>query len=250
MAHRLAGSYAWGHETPSNSRSIGTAAAPSHRPVATRQGGSRDCADGGRGAEVSVALGAALPGEGDSGLTRSARSGTALLSFRRAENSSDPSLSGWRTGPGLPDRIVDVGAYRPGSLARVSHSLPSQCLVVPLAGAGLELSEARAARLSAHRRRHCALETVRVAAYKKRPPASGRTWFSWTKVASCSSPTLNGPGPHEDKPRSAPCGTNKGASMPSMPWPCPPSASAWRSTSSSIGVPCGEKKWSSSSTSC
>ena len=178
-----------GYETPSTSKPIGTATASSHPPVAARQRGSHDCPDGGGGAEVGVALGANLPGKGTPWLTRPAHSGASVISSGRAEDPLGPSVTARGTRRRVPDRIVDVGAHRHGRLARVSHSLPPQCLVVSLTRDGLELSETRAPIVSTQRSRDCALEALPLAAYKKRQHASGRTWFSWTKVASCSSPT-------------------------------------------------------------
>lgn len=178
-----------GYETPSTSKPIGTATASSHPPVATRQRGSHDCPDGGGGAEVGVALGANLPGKGTPWLTRPAHSGASVISSGRAEDPLGPSVTARGTRRRVPDRIVDVGAHRQGDLARVPRALSAQCLMVSLARPGVELSKAPAARLPAQRSRDCALEALPLAAYKKRQHASGRTWFSWTKVASCSSPT-------------------------------------------------------------
>src|SRR5262245_5052397 len=243
MEQHLSGSYPWGHETPSNSDPIGTASPPSHPLVAARQSSSQDCLDGRRRTGVRLALGANLPGVWDAGLTRPAHSGASVLSLRRAENPLGPGVTARGTRCRVPDRIVDVGAQRHSNLERISCSLPPQCAVASLTRHGLELSEARAALVSARRGSDCTLEALPLAAYKKRQHAWGRTWFSWTKVAFCSSPTLNVLGLHRDKPLTAPCGTNKGESTPSTPWPCRPSASAWRSTSSPTGAPFGEKKW-------
>jgi hypothetical protein len=247
MEQQLSSSYPWGYETPSNSDPIATAATPCDPPMAARQITGESRPESRRRTELRLALGAPLSATGHARLTCSAHSGPTVLSLHRAKDPLGPGLGARCAGQGLPDRVVDVGAHRQGCLARVSHSLPPQCPVVSLAADGRELSETRTALVSTQRNRHCALEAVRVASYKKRLHAWGRTWFSWMRVAFCSYPTLNALGPQRARRPAVPCGTNKGGSTPSTPWLWRPSAKEWRSTSSSSGVPSeGKKSWSSS----
>src|SRR5919197_6390080 len=210
MEQHLSGSYSWGHETPSNSNPIGTATVPSSLPVAARQTSTTDCPDGSRRTGLRLALGANLSGVWAAWLTRSAHSGPSVLPLRRAESALGSGVTTWGARPRVPNRVVDLRAHRPNNLARIPCPLPPQCAVASLTPDGLELSKTRATLMPARREGECALETLPLAAYKKRRRAWGRTWFSWTKVASCLSLTSNAPGLHRGKPHTAPCGTNKG----------------------------------------
>ena len=195
-------------------------------------------------------MGEAAQGRGNVGLARPPRSGAPRLPFRRAEDSPRPSLTAGRPSGRVPNRVVDLEAYCQSNLERISGALPSQRAVAPLAWNGLELSEARAPCLSTRRGRDCPLAPLSVAAYKKRPRSWARTWFSWMKVAFCSSPTSNAPGRPKDRLLTVPCGTNKAASTPLTRWSSRPNISTWRFMRSSIVGLCEEKRWSGSSSRC
>ena len=199
MVHPFSSSYPWGHETSSNSRAIRTAASPSRPFVAAGQKSNHHRPDGGCQPGIGVALGANLSSRGNVGLARPPRSGAPLLPFRRAEDSPRPSLTAWRTSCRVPNRVVDLEAHCQSNLERVSGALPSQRALASLEWHGLELSEAQAPRLSTRRGRDCPLAPLSVAAYKKRPRSWARTWFSWMKVAFCSSPPSNAPGRPKDR---------------------------------------------------
>ena len=124
---------------------------------------------------------------------------------------------------------VDPGPDRGGDPAAPWSELsPLPYLEAP-SGPGLVLPEAQVQGPREERGRHRALETVSVAAYKKKPNDLGPISSSSTKAGSSSSRTSVGPGRRGAKRRFCAVPATGRSSRRSRPWWFRRAAGAWRS---------------------
>lgn len=216
---------------------------PRHPVLETRQVPGSRRAESRRGKEFGLALGTSLPARRGARLARQAHTGSSFVSVRGPEGRSCLQPAPRRTRCRISDRVMDPGADRHSNLAPVSCPLPSPRDLAALADDGLELPETRAARMSTRRSGDCALAALPLAAYKKRLHGWGRTWFSWTRAAFCSSPISSALGPQKDRHPTVRCATNKARSMRSVPWRCRPGVKEWLSTHSFTPARSAERKW-------
>lgn len=160
-------------------------------------------------------------------------------------------------------RSVDAEADRPDDSAALSCTVRDLPGLANPAQPGVELPEAGASGPPTQRRRHCSLEALRLAAYKKRPSAWRLTWRSSTRVDSRSRRPLGGRGLRSVRLRSSIIGLNETSSRSSALWWSPRASGDWRSISMvrnepstawmselSVGVCCGTSgvRWSWSGT--
>ncbi len=131
----------------------------------------------------------------------------------------------------VSDRSLDSETNRPNHSQALWHPVSPQSCVAAASRDGMELPEARAPGFAKKRERDCALESLSVAPYKKKPKNLGPVWPSSMNPASCSSPTFVAPGLRKDKPRFSITFTSRTGFPPSMPWWYRRSGNVWRSTS-------------------
>jgi len=233
MEHFQEQGYPMGHETPRDIPAVGAAAPTGHPPAGIRSASVGSGASVAVRQEFGVSMADDLPLEGSQGAAPASHPGTPLSALVSPEAGLGDQPLGGRAGPWVPDRSVDAGAHRGRDSEKVSSVVPPQPCVVVAARHGLELSAAGAARPPTGRAGHRPLEALSVAAYKKTRIALRLTWFSSTRAASCSSPTLSAPGHPEGTPRMPGISTNRATSPPSVRWRSRPGGAVWRCTSGS-----------------
>lgn len=233
MERYLTFGYSSEHETSSNRCAIGKTASPSHSSLERQQISLSSGPQARRIKKFGLAMGTHLQTARAKRVTRTPESWSALLLEQLGEGAPRHHLTSRRTCHRVSNRVMDLRADCQGNLAAISRSLSSACDLASAARDGVELSETPAPCPATGRGQGRALEALRVAPYKKRLPNVEPIWFSWMKVGFCLSLISSAPGPRRDRPLSARCATSKGRSMPSVPWPCRPSAKNWRSTCSS-----------------
>lgn len=91
---------------------------------------------------------------------------------------------------------MDTKAYRRGDREKIRYRVSSQSSLAFFDGSRLELSEARKESPRARRKGHRALETPRMAAYKKTQIGLGPIWSFLTRAASFWFPISGGLGRH------------------------------------------------------
>lgn len=223
--------YAGRHETSWEPQSVG-AASPAGHPTAEEGPNHVGC---GGAARVFPQFRGALASNLQAGWAQ--RLGTAVHSGPTAPAISSPqeaiaTPARLRTlGSRVFHRSVDAGTDRsanPAASPRAVWDLPG--LANP-AQPGVELPEAGASGAPAQRKRHRPLETIRLAAYKKRPSAWGLTSRSSTRVGSRSRRPLSGRGPRWVRPLSFIIGLSETSSLSSALWWSPRANGDWRSIS-------------------
>ena len=232
--------YSLEHETSPNQCAIGETALTLHTGLERRRAPRSRSSQTRSSKKFRLAMGPYLQTARAKGVTLAPESWSALLLMQPGEGTTGHHLASRSAGRRVSDRVMDLSAYRQGDLAAISRALSSACDLAAAARDGVELSETPAARSATRRGQDRALEALRVAPYKKRPPSGGSIWFPWMKAAFCLSPVSSVPGPRGDKPRSVRCATSKGRSMPSVLWPCRPRANDWRSPCTSIPATYGD----------
>ncbi len=131
----------------------------------------------------------------------------------------------------ISDRPLDSETDRPNHSQTLWHPVSPQSCVAVASRDGMELPETRAPGSTKERERDCALESLSVAPYKKKPKDLGPVWSSSMSLASCSSQTFVTPGLRKDKPRSSITSANRTGFPPSMHWWYRRNGNAWRSAS-------------------
>ena len=99
----------------------------------------------------------------------------------------------------IPYRLMDPKTCCRSDREKVRHSISSQSSMALSNGPRMELPEARKTRQRARRESHTALETVQMAAYKKKPIGLALIWSFLTKAASCWFPISGAHGRHGGK---------------------------------------------------
>ena len=107
-----------------------------------------------------------------------------------ANETATAASIGWapktrRPGGGLPHRAVDRAARGRANSTALGRGLSSRARLENSDRAGLELSEARAPGSATQPQEDSSMETVRLAAYKKKPGTCAPIWFSSMKAALC-----------------------------------------------------------------
>jgi hypothetical protein len=224
--------YNTGHETPWIPRGTGKAPPTRDRITERKQGDSFSRGALGRSVkELCFPMVPGVPGgwiqgpsfKGDSGASSQA------VSNREKQISGSPLVRS--ADCRVSDRPVDSETDRPNHSQALWHPVSSQSCVAAASRDAMELPETRASGSAKERERGCALESLPVAPYKKKPKNLGPDWSSSMNPASCSSQTFVVPGPRKDKPRSSITSTSRTEFPPSMPWWYRPNGNAWRSTS-------------------
>lgn len=217
-----------GHETPRNIPTTGASAPTGYPDVEERQtfvgsGSLGRCIQ-----EFCFPLVREVQEKWLEGTSPKGNSWTTSPAISIPEKESGKITSQRLSGLWIFNGPMDFGTHRSPHQTALPHFLsPQSCLA--LAGShGLELSETGTARSPEKREGNRALETVCVAPYKKTPKSSKPTWFLSTRVASCSSLTLNAHGRPEDALLSFTISTNKTVSPPLTLWWSPLKENGWR----------------------
>lgn len=138
--------------------------------------------------EFCRALVAGIPAQGQTWLTSNTCSRPTVPVIREGKEIIGETAGARATGGGILDRRVDIEADRGNDPDRIRRSLPSwACMEGVAERNGVELPEAGATRVRTKRRGHRALETLRMAGYKKTLANLVPIWPFWMKAASCLS---------------------------------------------------------------
>ena len=216
-----------GHETLRIAEDVGAAAAKSRRAIGERFDARGRGTSGGRLGILGLPLEANPERGRRGGLGAQAGAGSAPQT-EGGRTSATPRI--FVTG-GLSVRLcqrsVDPETYRPGDSQRVRRKVSPQPCLASAASLQLVLPGSRTPRPTARRAGHRSLESVSLAAYKKRPFDLGPIWPFWMKAAFCLSRHAVGLGDHGGRLPSSAITTNMTASRPWPPLPSRRSASMW-----------------------
>jgi len=232
MEHFTLFCYNMGHETPWIPRRTGKAPPTRDRVTESKQDDpfSRG-AFGGSIKELCFPMVPGVPGGRFQGPSFKGDSGASSQAVPNREKQISGGPLDGSAGCRVSDRPVDSETDRSNDSQTLWHPVSSQSCVAAASRDGMELPEARAPGSTKKRERDCALESLPVAPYKKKPKNLGPDWSSSMSLASCSSQTFVAPGLRRDKPRSSITSINRTGFPPSMPWWYRRNGSAWRSTS-------------------
>src|SRR5512139_2851368 len=224
--------YNMGHETPWIPRGTGKAPPTRNRVTERKQDDSFSRgALGGSIKELCFPVVPRVPGGRFQGPSFNGDSGASSQAVPNREKQIGGSPLIGSAGCRVSDRPVDSETDRPNHSQALWHPVSSQSCVAVASRDGMELPEARAPGSAKERERGCALESLSVAPYKKKPKNLGPDWSSSMNPASCSSQTFVAPGLRKDKPLSSITSTSRTGFPPSMPWWYRRNGNAWRSTS-------------------
>ena len=216
------------HETTRHTSATGEATPARHPTFKGRQKliGCRGGVE--RFREFCIPMVEHLPAKRSAGIEAPTSVGAASQTFRSSKGKTSGTFDGGTPAIGLFHGPLDTETYRSADPKVFwSEISPLSCLEDP-DHAGAELPETGKARPAKRRRSDCAVEAAEMAAYKKKPEYWGLTWFSSTKVGSCSFLTSRGHGRSGDRRRCFVISTNKTAFRPSMLLRYPLKGSGWR----------------------
>ena len=225
--------YTRGHETQGNRTATGEAA-PTGNPIAKS---GEESVGSGTSSELFCEFGVSMvpnvPEERSTGITPPSHSWSTTHAFQGTEGCAGEGAFERAFGRRVSYGCMDIAEDGPGDRKTVRGSVsPHPCLEGSVRS-GVELPETGAAGIGTGRGRHCALDEVPVAAYKKRPQGLVPTLYFLMNPGSCSSQTSLGHGHREGIPHSCTITTGKTGYSPSAPLPCPQEEDGYRCTSDS-----------------
>lgn len=243
--------YSTFHETTWKSCNIRATAAEGHCSATTRLHVSRRIRTTRslvelRRSMVSKLSAVRAPWFGGAAHTRS-----ALPSKQPPARSPWRSAGAWRAGGRVSQRTVDAETnWRHRGENLWCALLPISHLATLGHRVAVERSKARTARHAARRGRHRLLETLRLAAYKKKPGNGAHTWHSLTKAGFCLFPPSGERGRRSAKLRFCDTATGGIGSRLFRASRSRPVAIAWPCMRNSIAAISPEKKWLCSCVNC
>lgn len=232
MEHIALLCYSTGYETPWIPRGTGKAPPTRNRVTERKQDDSFSRgALGGSIEELCFPMVPRVPGERIQGPSFEGDSGASSQAISNREKKIDGSPLVGSAGRRVSDRPLDSETDRSNHSQALWHPVSPQPCVAAASRDGMELPETRAPGSAKERERDCALESLPMAPYKKKPKNLEPDSFSSMNPASCSSQTSVAPGLRKDKPRSSITSTSRTGFPPSMPRWYRRNANVWRSTS-------------------
>ncbi len=243
--------YTMGHETSWNPTATGEAP-PTRHPVAQNGQESVGCRSVAWGVgEFRLSVVPDIPGAGPQGSSAPTHPGATPEVVPVAEGGADPAPGEGGAGRRVLDGSLDHPTRCGPHLEALPDPVPSRLYGPPARAIGVELPATRTPGAGAERSGHRALEAVSLARAKKNGSGWARTSRSSMRAGSCSSPMSVRPGlPWARHPCSA-IATNGIGSPPSLPSPCLPSGSTWRSISGfTTRTSPGWRWWPSCAPSC
>ena len=150
-------------------------------------------------AGFGVPLAANVPERRRGSLEAKTGTGTPAKTDARPKEGIDTNFAKRASFAWIQYRPMDTKAYRRGDREKVRYRISSQSSLAFSDRLGLELPEARKASQRARRKGHTALETLRMAAYKKTQIRLAPIWYFLTRAAFSWFPISGVPGRRVDK---------------------------------------------------
>ena len=220
--------YTMGHETPWDPRGTGKASSTRDRDRERRQDDSFiHCAFGGSIQKLRFPMVPRVPTGWFRGPSFKSDSRTSSEAFSKGEKAIRETPFVWSAECRVSNRPLDLGTNCSNHPQAIWYPLSPPSCVAGASRDGMELPETRAARFAKERERDCAVESLSVAPYKKKPKELGPGWSSSMNLASCSFPTSVARGLPKGEPRSSIPSTNRAGFPPSVLCRCPRNGNAW-----------------------
>ncbi len=187
------------HETIRNPKAARKAAPTRHRAAEKRLYPVGSSKEARLFARLGVPLAANIPERRRGILEVKASTGPSAKNDGWSKADIDTNFAERASFAWVPYRPVDPKAHRRGNREKIRYRVSSQSSLAFSDGSRLELPEARKASPRARREGHTALETLRMAAYKKTRIRLAPIWYFLTKAASFWFPISDVPGRRWDK---------------------------------------------------